>query len=105
MDITILVNLAWTPCCPPWTGVCPPWTGVCPPWTGVCPSSEKIFKNFKKIKLPKIKEFIDQSCCEISFRNINSFCDKIEEIYQLGQPGVQGGQTPVQPGWTGIRPQ
>ena len=105
MDITILVNLAWTPCCPPWTGVCPPWTGVCPPWTGVCPSSGKIFKNLKKIKLPKIKEFIDQSCCEISFRNINSFWYKIEKRNQLGQPGVQGGRTPVQPGWTVVCPQ
>ena len=102
---TILVTLAWTPYCPPWTCVCPPWTCMCPPWTGVCPSSAKIFKNLKKIKLPKIKELRGQSSCEISFKNINSFWDKIEEINQLGQPIVQGGQTPVQPGWTYVCPQ
>ena len=34
-----------------------------------------------------------------------SFCDKIEEIYQLGQPGVQGGRTSVQPAWTQVCPQ
>ena len=34
----------------------------------------------------------------------NSFCDKIDKINQLEQPGVQGGRTPVQPGWTYVCP-
>ena len=71
----------------------------------MCPSSGKIFKIFEKKKMPKIKELRGQSCCEISFKNINSFWDKIEEINQLGQPSVQGGRTPVQPGWTYVCPQ
>ena len=55
-----------------------------------------ISMNFKKIKLPKIKELIGDSSCEISFKNKNSFLDKIEEINQVGQLSVHAGQTPVQ---------
>ena len=64
-----------------------------------------ISMNFKKIKLPKIKELIGDSSCEISFKNINSFSDKIEEINQVGQLSVQGGRTPVQPVWTYVCPE
>ena len=56
---TILGTLAWTSHCP--------WTHVCPAWTCVCPGSEVIFKKLEEKKLPKIKELLDDSCCEISF--------------------------------------
>ena len=56
---TILVTLAWTSHCP--------WTHVCPAWTWVCPGSEVIFKKFEEKKMLKIKELLDDSCCEISF--------------------------------------
>ena len=55
--------------------------------------------------MPKIKELKGESCCGISLKNMLSFWDKIEEIYQLGQPGVQGGRTSVQPAWTQVCPQ
>ena len=64
-----------------------------------------ISMNFKKIKLPKIKELIGDSSCEISFKNINSFSDKIEEINQVGQLSVHAGRTPVQPAWTYVCPE
>ena len=61
--------------------------------------------EFQKIKLPKIKELIGDSSCEISFKNINSFSDKIEEINQVGQLSVHAGLTPVQPAWTYVCPE
>ena len=87
-------------------------------WTPYCPKDKRlssldnrvsnlavISMNFKKIKLPKIKELIGDSSCEISFKNINSFSDKIEEINQVGQLSVHTGRTPVQPAWTYVCPE
>ena len=87
-------------------------------WTPYCPKDKRlssldnrvsnlavISMNFKKIKLPKIKELIGDSSCEISFKNINSFSDKIEEINQVGQLSVHAGRTPVQPAWTYVCPE
>ena len=87
-------------------------------WTPYCPKDKRLstldnrvsnlavnIYEFQKIKLPKIKELIGDSSCEISLKNINSFSDKIEEINQLGQLSVQGGRTPVQPVWTQVCPE
>ena len=95
--ITVLEMLAWTPYCPKDKRLSSLDNRVS--------NLAVISMNFKKIKLPKIKELIGDSSCEISFKNINSFSDKIEEINQVGQLSVHAGRTPVQPAWTYVCPE
>ena len=97
LSIAVLEMLAWTPYCPKDKRLSSLDNRVS--------NLAVISMNFKKIKLPKIKELIGDSSCEISFKNINSFSDKIEEINQVGQLSVHAGRTPVQPAWTYVCPE